>query len=139
MPPESHTNKDFLKALLQNEKKVYKITDVKQIIVPKLDELRVKNIQEMTKADDELRMYFPNEYYKKLLPDRVFFFNTINIMYPEFLCTLISGAQTNRISETHLGEKKESILITDEWMQNLSAIPFYSKVSRYVHDLMHLL
>ena len=92
MPPENHTNKDFLKALLQEEKKVFKVTEVKQIIVPKLDELSVKNLQKMTKNDAELQMYFPNEYYKNLAPDRVFFFNTINTVYPEFLPALINGA-----------------------------------------------
>ena len=31
--------------MLREDKKVFKITDVKPIIVPKLDELSVKNIQ----------------------------------------------------------------------------------------------
>ena len=71
----------------------FKILDVRQIIVPKLDELSIKNMLMMTKGDEELKMYFPDEYYKKLMPERSFFFNTINTLYPDYLSTLISIAQ----------------------------------------------
>jgi len=46
----------------------------------------------MIKDDVEMKKYLPDEYYKKLTPDRTFFFNTVNTYYPGFLQALISGA-----------------------------------------------
>ena len=40
---------------------------------------------EMIKDDVKLKQYLPDEYFKKLTPDRGFFFNTINTMYDDFL------------------------------------------------------
>ena len=37
------------------------------------------------KDDVKLKQYLPDEYFKKLTPDRAFFFNTINTMYDDFL------------------------------------------------------
>ena len=42
----------------------------------------------------------PDEYFKKLTPDRAFFFNTINTVYSGFLPELISGAQKKRVEVT---------------------------------------
>ena len=75
------------------DKKAYKVTDVKHINVPKLDELGIKSLMAMMKDDDLIRQYLPDEYYKKLTPDRQFFFNTINTIYDGFIPELIAGAQ----------------------------------------------
>ena len=85
MPPSLHVNKDFFKSLFKGEKKAHKITDVKHIIVPKIEELGIKKMLEMIKDDMKLRQYLPDEYFKKLTPDRAFFFNTINTVYDGFL------------------------------------------------------
>ena len=122
-------NKEFFKSLLKGEKKANKISDVNHIIVPKLDELGIKRMLEMVKGDNQLRQYMPDEYFKKLTPDRAFFFNTINTLYNGFLPELISGAQRQRVEETKKDESEQVIEATDEWLTNLSAIPFYSKVS----------
>ena len=74
-------NKEFFKALFKGEKKAHKVTDVKHIIVPKLDELGIKSMMEMVKGDGLVKQYLPDEYFKKLTPDRAFFFNTINTLY----------------------------------------------------------
>lgn len=46
-------NKDFYKALFIGEKKLLRMEEVKFIIVPKLDELSVKNILGLMKDDKE--------------------------------------------------------------------------------------
>ena len=46
----------------------------------------------MIKNDMDMKQYLPDEYYKKLTPDRTFFFNTVNTFYPGFLQALITGA-----------------------------------------------
>ena len=78
-------NKEFFKALLKGDNKVSMVTDVKHIIVPKIEELDIKKMLEMIKDDVKLKQYLPDEYFKKLTPDRGFFFNTINTMYDGFL------------------------------------------------------
>ena len=55
MPPSSHVNKEFFKALLKGDKKAHKITDVKHIIVPKIEELGIKKMLEMIKDDVALK------------------------------------------------------------------------------------
>ena len=129
MPPTSHVNKEFFKSLLKGEKKANKISEVNHINVPKLDELGIKNMLEMVKGDPMVRQYLPDEYFKKLTPDRAFFFNTINTIYNGFIPELITGAQKQRCEETKKGESEQVIEANDEWLTNLSAIPFYSKVS----------
>ena len=81
---------------------MFKITDIKPIIVPKLEELSIKNIRSQTENDVNVREYMPDEYYKKLTPDRSFFFNTINTIYPGFLPSLISGANRQRVDVTNV-------------------------------------
>ena len=85
LPPSSHVNKEFFKALLKGEKKANRVTDVKHIIVPKIEELGIIKMLEMIKDDVKLKQYLPDEYFKKLTPDRGFFFNTINTMYDDFI------------------------------------------------------
>ena len=69
-PPESHLNKEFFKKLLKGEKQAYKVTEVQNIIVPKVDELSINKMLNMIKSDKQLMQYLPDEYYKKLTPDR---------------------------------------------------------------------
>ena len=83
----------------------------------------------MIKNDMEMKQYLPDEYYKKLTPDKTFFFNTVNTFYPGFLQALITGAQKQRVDVQSTEEAKQTIEATDEWVSNLSAIPFFSKVS----------
>ena len=118
---------------------VFKLGEVSHINVPKLDELSVSNILKMTKDDEELKMYFPDEYYKKLTPERVFFFNIINTVYPQFLSSLISNANSQRMRVDDQYQQEQTIEATDTWVNNLSAIPFCSKVSAFVHCLISVM
>ena len=53
-------NKDFLRSLLDDEKKMLTMDEKRTPNVPKYDELSVKNIYPSIKSDPELMMYFPN-------------------------------------------------------------------------------
>ena len=44
LPPETMINKDFLKAVLSDQKKLLKLNELRCVAVPKFDELSVKNI-----------------------------------------------------------------------------------------------
>ena len=81
-----------MRKLFKGEKRAFKATEIKQIQVPLLDELSVKSVLDMVRNDPEVVAYFPDEYLKKLKPDRPFFFNTINTIHEGFLPQLIQHA-----------------------------------------------
>ena len=92
LPPYNQLNKDWWKQVLKDEKKVFKVTEIKPIIVPKIEELSVPKVLQMVKSDKEICQYLPDGYFKKTVPDRTWFFNTINTLLPDFLPHLIAGA-----------------------------------------------
>ena len=67
------------------EKEVYKLIEVRYIIVPKIDEMSVSNMSKMIEDDEDIRRYFPDEFFQGRLPNRSYFFNVINTKYPGFL------------------------------------------------------
>ena len=78
-------NKDFYKAIFSGEKKLFHISEVKHIIVPKLQELSVKNLAEQIKNDDALKKYLPDKWEATKKLDRDWLFNIINTVHPGFL------------------------------------------------------
>lgn len=85
IPPDKHVNKDFLQQILSNKKKLLKQNQFKFIKVPKYDELSVKTFWELSKIDEELVRYFPDAVSEQWLPDRDYFFNVLNTLYPDYL------------------------------------------------------
>ena len=85
MPPEHHTNKDWWKALLRDDKKAFKLSQVKTIAVPRIDELSVPKLFGMVKEDLKVKQYLPFAYYEKTKPDRQFFSISSTRSTPSFL------------------------------------------------------
>ena len=83
----------------------------------------------MIGADDAARMYLPDEYFKKKKADRSYLFNILNSVHPGFLNQVIAHANMQRVNVNNDEEKTQTILATDEWLNNLNEVPFYSKVS----------
>ena len=48
-------NKEFFKSLFKGEKKAFRVTEVKHINVPKIDELGINKLMEMVKDDGVIR------------------------------------------------------------------------------------
>ena len=55
-------NKDFLKAVLADQKRLLKLSELRTVNVPKFDELSVKNIFPLIRQDAEVMLYFPDSY-----------------------------------------------------------------------------
>ena len=91
-------NKDFLKAVLNDEKRLLPMNECKFINVPKFDELSTKNIYPLFKQDPAFMIYFPNEFPKDRLPHREYFFTVLNTVYPEYLAKLITHANKMRFA-----------------------------------------
>ena len=78
-------NKDFLKQILADKKRLLKLSEVKLITVPHYHELSVKALYPHMIEDAEFRLYFPDKMPQNHLPDRTYFFNILNTIRHEFL------------------------------------------------------
>ena len=99
------------------------------INVPVIEELSVLKVLDMIRDDEEIKTYFPDEFFTKKTPERKFFFDVINTVYEDFLPPLINHASQLRIEGEVKEQQEQVILATDEWMSELQAVPFFSKVS----------
>ena len=86
-------------------------------------------MRELIKDDELLHKYFPEEFFSGRTIKRSYFFGVINTLYPGYLDNLISHANDVRINKTNSNDEEQTILATDRWAYELTAINFYSKVS----------
>ena len=77
-------NKDFLRKILLEEKKLLTLEEKKEVSVPKYDELSVNMLYPKFKDDARFMAYFPDILPKGRWPDRKYFFNVMNTIYPEY-------------------------------------------------------
>ena len=119
-------NKDFLRQILAEEKKLLALSDVKWIEVPKYDELAVNSIFDRFKADEGLMAFLPDRLPKGRVPDRTYFFNVLHSLYPDFVKQMVRVAQDNR----HVAAKNSSdngvVKVSDDWWKKLNDISFTS-------------
>ena len=70
------------------------------------------------------------------LPCREYYFNVMNTVMPNFLAAVIEHAHEIRYAKTDEATKNESILISEEWYQDLLDMPFQGgKKGKMVHLL----
>lgn len=123
-------NKDFLKEIFTEEKKLLRLDEVKRICVPLYDELAVIKLWPMMKSDQELMKFFPTKMAKGRVPDREYFFNVLNTFQGEYLQRLIRHASDQRNESQSMAKAKETIEITDDWWNILNSVPFVSCKSK---------
>ena len=123
-------NKDFLKEIFTEEKKLLRLDEVKRICVPLYDELAVIKLWPMMKSDQELMKFFPTKMAKGRVPDREYFFNVLNTFQGEYLQRLIRHASDQRNESQSMAKAKETIEITDDWWNILNSVPFVSFKSK---------
>ena len=120
-------NKDFLKQVLDDEKKLMPIKKCRFINVPKYDELSVKTIFPLFANDDEIMQYFPDVFPKEKGPSREYFFTVLNTVHPEYLAGLIKHANKVRYASDQQENKPCEIKMTNEWFEKLNEEPFVSR------------
>ena len=123
-------NKDFLKEIFTEEKKLLRLDEVKRRCVPLYDELAVIKLWPMMKSDQELMKFFPTKMAKGRVPDREYFFNVLNTFQGEYLQRLIRHASDQRNESQSMAKAKETIEITDDWWNILNSVPFVSCKSK---------
>ena len=70
--------------------------DLRQINIPKFDELSVKNIVPRFAEDPEVMRFLPNRLPKNKLPDRTYFFNVLNTVHPDYCKKIVDHANEQR-------------------------------------------
>lgn len=98
VPPDTMMNKDFLKQVFAEKKKLMTLVEVMFINVPYFDELSIKALWPDMKNNEQFMLFFPDELPKGRLPDRDYFFNILNTLQGEYLRALIDHANKMRKS-----------------------------------------
>ena len=88
----------MLKEIFAGDKKLFKLSDVKFISVPKYDEISVKNLYSKLIELEGMKQYFPSKYAKGRQCDREYIFNIANTLHSQILNNLITHAMTQRYS-----------------------------------------
>ena len=98
MPPIKQVNKDFLRQVFTDEKKLMKKNAVNYIHVPAYDELSVKRLWDDLKNDKQFNIYFQDEYPNGRYPAREYFFNILNTVYPDYMKQIMDHANKERFT-----------------------------------------
>ena len=129
MPGEKQVNKDFLKDVFEEKKKLLKKREVDYILVPDWSELAVNKLWPQMKSDAAFNIYFQDEYPDAKGPCREYFFNILNTVYPDYLEKIMSHASKERFSAEGIEQQRHVIKASDEWFEALKNLPF--KSSKY--------
>ena len=119
-------NKDFLKQVFTNEKKLLKKKNVEQIKVPQYDELSVTQLWPQLQEDKQFTQYFPNVFPKDKGPARDYFFDILNTLYPDYLEQILSHACKQRHTVQDDEQRLDAMKISDDWLEELHSMPFTS-------------
>ena len=73
-------NRDFMKQLLAEEKKLLELRQVIHVNVPRYDELSVKKFWPLLQRDQVFMLYMPDPMPDGRLPEREYFWNVLNTL-----------------------------------------------------------
>lgn len=95
--------------------------------VPMYPEISVKNLFEDAALDPEVNKYLPTMIQlSNKNPERPFFFGVLGTLRRDYLADVIQEAHSKRFKLPDDDPKRDSILISDRWMQELTKHPYYS-------------
>ena len=101
-----------------------KMSDLKQINVPRYSELNIKSFwKQITKSVPKLR-YFP-DYKASQIPDRIYLFNILYTIDPHFVLDKIIQVQKTKVVENK-EEKDEVIIIKKDLLKQISDSNYFS-------------
>ena len=78
-------NRDFMKQLLIEEKKLFELRKVQKCNVPKYEELSVKKFWPLMQKDEAFMQYLPDPTPDGRLPEREYFWNVLNTLQEEYV------------------------------------------------------
>ena len=81
-------------------------------------------------------LFMPSHMTEERLPQAQFFYDLMATIYPHLLKGLIDKALVQRHKKSLENDKEQTILISDQWMEDLKDLPFTpGKRGRFVHLL----
>ena len=92
VPPTKMLNRDFMKQLLAEQKKLLELRQVVHVNVPHYDELSVKKFWPLMQQDPAFMQYMPDPTPDSRLPEREYFWNVFNTLQTEYVGRLIEHA-----------------------------------------------
>ena len=126
VPKRTMYNKDFLQAVLNGDKIMLKLKDVKFINVPVYDELSVKKFWPLMQADREFMRHFPDRLPVGRIPDRDYFWNVMNTLHEAYVAELVAHANKVRNDASAEQQAAQVIEISEAMWDELHAAPFTS-------------
>ena len=127
LPSQDGCKLIFLRAILSDEKKAIKNSELKTVDVPNYAELSVKNMYEDAMRDPLVSQYLPDKNMNSgKLPERLFFFGVLATIKNQYLTQVIHDSQSKRYKADEGYRKNQSILLTDTWLEEHRKYPYFS-------------
>ena len=82
-------NKDFIKLVLVEKKKLLSLSEVKHVHIPKYEELSVKKLWPLMWQVEDFMVYMPDPSPEGRLPDRKYFWNVLNTVNSAYVSQLV--------------------------------------------------
>ena len=118
IPPPNDFTAEFGLAILQKEKKAFKLGKVNFVEkIPQEDEFKLERIKEMIKDDDEVHNYLP-DFSDTHRPDKGYLLNIINTVHKNSIVNWVKKVKKAKDEKKQL-EKKDYILIDKELLRKL--------------------
>ena len=112
--------------MLNEEKDLLPISQVKWVFVPRYDELSVRALWPHVKEQKDVMKYIPDRFRKGQFCQRSYFFNILNTVMPEYVKKLLEHANNLRMNIRIAEGRKECLIISERWYQKLMEFPFIS-------------
>ena len=82
-------NKDFIKLVLVEKKKLLSLSEGKHVHIPKYDELSVKKMWPLMTKVENFMIYMPDSNPDGRLPERTYFWNILNTVNSDYVSKLV--------------------------------------------------
>ena len=82
-------NKDFIKLVLVEKKQLLSLSKVKNVHIPKYEELSVKKLWPLMHNVEDFMVYMSDPTPDGRLPDRQYFWNVLNTVNSEYVSQLV--------------------------------------------------
>ena len=127
LPSYEATKLAFIRAVLQDKKRLLKTSELNKINIPRYEELSVKNLYQDAMKDPDVSQYLPDlEQNSKKYPEREFFFNVLGSVKPDYLKLIVKESEQKRFTGSDDKNKNETIMMTDHWLHELNKYPYIS-------------
>ena len=97
------------------------------INVPAYSEISVKHMYPKLMKLENMAKYFPDKYAKGNQCCQKYMYNVFNTLFPALCKEVIDFANANRYAITGEKIKEDCIVMTEDWEEELKALPFVSK------------